>query len=91
MKVVLTAPIPGVSTPNFPFGGATLTGLRIRFPPVRLVKRKFDENDESESRKKIASSATAFTPWLPCVRGASRTLHFLSCAADESFRGGSRA
>jgi hypothetical protein len=33
---VLTAPIPGVSTPSFPFGGATLTGLRIRFPPVRL-------------------------------------------------------
>jgi hypothetical protein len=33
---VLTAPIPGVSTPSFPFGGATLTGLRIRFLPVRL-------------------------------------------------------
>jgi hypothetical protein len=33
MKVVPTAPIPGVSTPNFPFGGTTLTGLRIQLPP----------------------------------------------------------
>ena len=33
MKVVLTAPIPGVSTPSFPFGGAILTGLRIQNPP----------------------------------------------------------
>jgi hypothetical protein len=32
MKVVLTAPIPGVKIPSFPFGGATLTGLRILFP-----------------------------------------------------------
>jgi hypothetical protein len=50
MKVVLTAPIPGVSTPNFPFGGATLTGLRIRFPPVPFVNHKDDENDKTESR-----------------------------------------
>jgi hypothetical protein len=34
MNVVLTAPIPGVSTPSFPLGGAILTGLRMRFPPV---------------------------------------------------------
>jgi len=39
MSVVLTAPIPGVNTPNFPFGGAMLTGLRILFPPfIQLVK-----------------------------------------------------
>jgi hypothetical protein len=33
MNVVLTAPIPGISTPSFPFGGAILAGLRIQFPP----------------------------------------------------------
>ena len=33
IKVVPTAPIPGVRTPSFPFGGATLTGLRIQNPP----------------------------------------------------------
>jgi hypothetical protein len=33
---VLTAPIPGISTPNFPFGGAILAGLRIPFPPVSI-------------------------------------------------------
>jgi hypothetical protein len=88
MKVVLTAPIPGVSTPNFPFGGATLTGLRIRFPPVRFV---IDEDDESEIREKIAPPAATFTPSLPCVRGASRKLRIVSCAADELFRGVPRA
>jgi hypothetical protein len=30
ISVVLTAPIPGVRTPSFPFGGAILTGLRIQ-------------------------------------------------------------
>jgi hypothetical protein len=35
--VVLTAPIPGVRTPSFPFGGAILTGLRIRFSPRILA------------------------------------------------------
>jgi hypothetical protein len=34
MKVVLTAPIPGVRTPNLPLGEAIFTGLRIQFPPV---------------------------------------------------------
>src|SRR5258705_3068119 len=29
INVVLTAPIPGSSTPNLPFGGAILTGLSI--------------------------------------------------------------
>src|SRR5712671_1139581 len=29
INVVLTAPIPGRSTPNLPFGGAILTGLSI--------------------------------------------------------------
>jgi hypothetical protein len=38
--VVLTAPIPGVSTPSFPFGGAILTGLRIHFP-LGLVFERF--------------------------------------------------
>jgi hypothetical protein len=51
MKVVLTAPIPGVSTPSFPFGGATLTGLRIRFPPVRF--EIIDEDEDIESREKL--------------------------------------
>jgi hypothetical protein len=88
MKVVLTAPIPGVSTPSFPFGGATLTGLRIRFPPVRFV---IDDADESESREKISPPAATFTPSLPCARGASRKLRFVSCAADELFRGVPRA
>jgi len=35
MNVVLTAPIPGVRTPNLPLGEAIFTGLRIQFPPVR--------------------------------------------------------
>jgi hypothetical protein len=39
MRVVLTAPMPGVNTPSFPFGGAMLTGLRIRCSPLRLEKR----------------------------------------------------
>jgi hypothetical protein len=30
---VLTAPIPGVNIPSFPFGGAICTGLRIPFSP----------------------------------------------------------
>src|SRR5580693_9362980 len=38
ISVVLTAPIPGVSTPNFPFGGAILPGLRIQFPPASFGK-----------------------------------------------------
>jgi hypothetical protein len=29
--------MPGVSTPNFPFGGAIFAGLRIPFPPGSLV------------------------------------------------------
>src|ERR1700683_2585486 len=37
IKVVLTAPIPGMSTPNLPFAGAMLTGLRIQFPLFALV------------------------------------------------------
>jgi hypothetical protein len=37
MNVVLTAPIPGISTPSFPFGGAILAGLRIPFPPDRSM------------------------------------------------------
>src|SRR6202050_1174897 len=85
IKVVLTAPIPGVSTPNFPLGGVTLTGLRIRFPPVRFV---FDDDAESESREKERASCRCVTPLLPRAHGASRNLHFLSCAADESFRSG---
>jgi hypothetical protein len=62
MKVVLTAPIPGVSTPSFPFGGATLTGLRIRFPPVRFV---VNEDEEIETREKVAPFAAAGAPSLP--------------------------
>jgi hypothetical protein len=33
MKVVLTAPIPGVRTPRRPLGEAIFTGLRIQIPP----------------------------------------------------------
>jgi hypothetical protein len=40
MKVVLTAPIPGVSTPNLPLAGAMLTGLRIQFPQCALSLRE---------------------------------------------------
>jgi hypothetical protein len=83
MKVVLTAPIPGVSTPSFPFGGATLTGLRIRFPPVQFV---IDDSDESKSHDKIAPPAATFTPSVLCAPGASRKPRFVSCAADELFR-----
>jgi hypothetical protein len=39
IKVVLTAPIPGVSTPSLPFGGAILAGLRIQFPPGSFEDR----------------------------------------------------
>src|SRR3989442_12144577 len=34
MKVVLTAPMPGVRTPSSPFGGAILVGRRISNPPT---------------------------------------------------------
>ena len=37
ITVVATAPMPGVSTPSFPFGGAILTGLRIQFPLILLL------------------------------------------------------
>jgi hypothetical protein len=30
--------MPGVKIPNFPFGGAMLTGLRIQFPPDSFEK-----------------------------------------------------
>jgi len=40
MNVVLTAPIPGVRTPSFPFGGAMLTGLRILIPQCALDLRE---------------------------------------------------
>jgi hypothetical protein len=39
----------------------------------------------------FASSAAACAPSLPRVGGAFRKLHFVSCAADELFRGVPRA
>ena len=45
MKVVLTAPIPGVKIPSFPFGGATLTGLRILFPQSFVLQIFVSEHD----------------------------------------------
>jgi hypothetical protein len=66
MKVVLTAPIPGVSTPSFPFGGATLTGLRIRFPPVQFV---VNEDEEIESREKYRATCRRIRAVAaPCSR-----------------------
>jgi hypothetical protein len=59
MKVVLTAPIPGVSTPNFPFGGATLAGLRIRFPPVRFVVDEDKQYERGEQLRVIRSRMRA--------------------------------
>jgi hypothetical protein len=41
--------------------------------------------------KNIAPRAAEFTPSLPRARGASRKLHFRSCAADELFSGVPRA
>jgi hypothetical protein len=41
--------------------------------------------------KNIAPFAAACAPSLPCVRGASSKLRFLSCAADELFCGVPRA
>jgi hypothetical protein len=40
MSVVLTAPIPGVNTPNLPFGVARLAGLRIQLPPDLSTENK---------------------------------------------------
>jgi hypothetical protein len=37
MNVVATAPIPGNSTPNFPFGGAIVFGFSMKFLSFRLV------------------------------------------------------
>jgi hypothetical protein len=45
MKVVLTAPIPGVRTPNLPFAGAMLTGLRIQFSLCTLDLREMIRRD----------------------------------------------
>src|SRR5438128_430797 len=39
INVVLTAPMPGMSTPSFPFGGAMLVGRRIGFPPLHAMTR----------------------------------------------------
>jgi hypothetical protein len=43
MRVVLTAPIPGVNTPSLPFGEAMLTGLRIRCSPLCELQMKQDD------------------------------------------------
>jgi hypothetical protein len=69
MKVVLTAPIPGVSTPSLPFGGATLTGLRIRFPPVGFVN---DEDEDIESREKVRANYRHAVA-APCARRVEET------------------
>src|SRR5437879_2568869 len=39
INVVLTAPMPGVSTPSVPFGGAMLVGRRIGLPPLHAMTR----------------------------------------------------
>src|SRR5580658_3249198 len=65
INVVLTAPIPGVSTPNLPFGGAILTGLRIHFPLFAIVDReKFPhgrrQRDADCARRNIMREARKF-------------------------------
>jgi hypothetical protein len=51
--VVLTAPIPGVNTPNVPFGGAILAGLRMRSASIRcgVVIRERTYNQRSARTK----------------------------------------
>jgi hypothetical protein len=44
-----------------------------------------------KAAKKTAPAAACITRSLPRAHGASRSLHFLSCAAVESFGSVSRA
>jgi hypothetical protein len=46
---------------------------------------------EVRAAKMIAPFAAAFAPPLPRARGAPEKLRFVSCAADDLFRGATRA
>jgi hypothetical protein len=50
-----------------------------------------DENDDGEAAEKFAPSAVASRRRCPVLAARPGKLHFLSCAADELFRGVSRA
>src|SRR5215472_15251623 len=66
ISVVLTAPIPGVSTPSFPFGEAILTGLRIHLPPVLVSD--FMRHQASRAELIDLPSCLFSTQTEPCVR-----------------------
>src|ERR1700730_1629300 len=61
MNVVATAPIPTVSTPSFPFGGAMAESRRIRFSPVFI---KVSETKKFRWRRIHAVMATS----KPCAQ-----------------------
>jgi hypothetical protein len=70
MKVVLTAPIPGVKMPSFPLGGATLAGLRILFP-----QSNFSEFYGAQFVSHVTTAARARKPQRiepRCRRGEMR-------------------
>jgi hypothetical protein len=73
MKVVATAPIPGVKIPSLPFGGAIFTGLRIHFPPSfdNVVKTKLCRANSGESARTSALGSVKIA-FAVCVAG--RTL-----------------
>src|SRR3981189_3515943 len=53
MKVVLTAPIPGSSTPSFPLAGAILEGFSM---PLLLLNDHHTTDKRNEPRTRIAAA-----------------------------------
>jgi hypothetical protein len=55
MKVVLTAPIPGSSTPSFPFAGAILEGFSMQ---LLLKNDRYAINTELDAKSRIGAAET---------------------------------
>src|ERR1700686_5219951 len=59
MKVVVTAPRPGSSTPSFPLAGAILEGFSM---PLLLLNDRHATERKNESRKSIAAAEACRVP-----------------------------
>jgi hypothetical protein len=59
MKVVLTAPKPGSSTPSFPLAGAILEGFSM---PLLLLNDQNAIDSEDEFRIRIAAAEACCVP-----------------------------
>jgi hypothetical protein len=59
MKVVLTAPMPGSSTPSFPVAGAILEGFSM---PLLFIERSQYYRQKNELRTRIAAAEACCVP-----------------------------